>query len=291
MFAAEFGGAAGRLAAIFAGTGIYAFGLHYFVIPNRLMEGGVTGVALLIHYTLSIPPSLTTLLINVPLFIAGWRAFGGPAMALTVFGTLSLSLFLWLTEQAIRLGLIEPFRSEGDLLLAALYAGVTIGAGLGIVFRFGGTTGGSDILARLIRKFGGWSMGQIILAIDAVVLTASLLYIPKEKVLYTLVTVFVASKVIDFIQEGAYAAKAFFIISADGDRIAGRIARELERGVTLLEATGAYSGKPKQVVYCVVYRHESRKLRALVRRLDPAAFTVISDVHDVLGEGFRSSEG
>lgn len=283
-------GTAGRLTGILAGTGVYAFGLHYFVIPNRLMEGGVTGVALLLNYALSLPPSLTTLMLNIPLFIIGWRVFGGPAMTYTVIGTLSVSLFLWLMEQAIRLGLLEPFRSEGDLLLAALYAGVTLGAGLGLVFRFGGTTGGSDILARLIHQFRGWSMGQIILAIDAVVLSASLFYISKERVLYTLVAVFIASKTIDFIQEGAYAAKAFFIISTEGGRIARRIAEELDRGVTLFEATGGYSGKPRHVVYCIVNRQESRKLRALVRRLDPGAFTVISDVHDVLGEGFRSDE-
>lgn len=280
--------AAVRILPILLGTGVYAFGLHYFVIPNRLMEGGVTGVALLLNYALALPPSLTTLALNIPLFVIGWRVFGGPAMAYTVIGTLSLSLCLWLMEQAIRFGWIRPFHSEGDLLLAALYAGVTLGAGLGLVFRFGGTTGGSDILARLIHKFRGWSMGQIILAIDAIVLTASLLYISKERVLYTLVTVFIASRVIDFIQEGAYAAKAFLIISAEGARMARRIAIELDRGVTLFEAKGAYSGEGKHVVYCVISRQEVRKLKALVRKLDPGAFTVISDVHDVLGEGFRS---
>lgn len=271
---------------IVLGTAVYAFGLHYFVIPNELMEGGVTGVALLLFYAAHLPPSLTTLVINVPLFVIGWRRFGSRAMLYTVLGTVSLSFFLWMMELAIRARLIVPLATH-DYLLAALYAGVTIGAGLGLVFRCGGTTGGSDIVARLVSKSRGWSMGQIILAIDTVIIASSLLYIPKEKVLYTIVAVFVASKMIDFMTEGAYAAKAFTVITEHAEPIAQAIAAELERGVTLLPAKGAYSQTAKQIVYCVVARSEARQLLTIARRYDPRAFIVISDVHDVLGEGFK----
>ena len=277
----------GNLIPIMLGTAIYAFGLHYFIIPNQLMEGGVTGVALLLNYSLELPPSVTTLALNIPLFILGWRVVGRSAMAYTIFGTVSLSAFLWVMELSMKHDLIVPFDAEGDYLLAVLYAGVTLGIGLGVVFRFGGTTGGVDIIARILNKHRGWSMGQVILGFDAIILSASLLYIPKEKVLYTLVMVFVAAKVIDFIQEGAYAAKAFTIISEEAEKIARQVTIDLDRGVTLFPAKGAYSQQAKQVVYCVVSRQELRKLKTLVRRIDPRAFMVISDVHDVLGEGFR----
>ncbi|MEB3101289.1 YitT family protein [Ferviditalea candida] len=276
-----------NLIPIVIGTAIYAFGLHYFVISNELMEGGITGIALLLNYSLSFRPSYTTLFLNIPLFVIGWRMFGGKAMFYTILGTLSLSFFLWIMEILIQRGWLIPFTTQ-DYLLAALYAGVTLGAGLGIVFRFGGTTGGSDILARIGQSLKGWSMGQVILFFDAAVIALSLFYIPREKVLYTLVTVFISSKVIDFIQEGAYAAKAFTIISDRTETIADAITRDLDRGITLFPAKGAYSKKQKEVVYCVVYRHEMRRLRALVKEMDPNAFMIISDVHDVLGEGFKS---
>ncbi|HEX7055934.1 MAG TPA: YitT family protein, partial [Bacilli bacterium] len=153
---------------------------------------------------------------------------------------------------------------------------------------FGGTTGGADIIARIGNKLTGKSMGQVILAFDATVISLSLFYIPREKVLYTLISVFIASRIIDFIQEGAYAAKSFTIVTDYAEPLAAAITKEMDRGVTLFPAKGAYSQKAKEVIYCVVYRHETRRLRSLVRRMDPKAFMIISDVHDVLGEGFKS---
>lgn len=276
-----------RLLPITLGTACYAVGLHLFVIPNKLMEGGVTGVALLLNYALGLAPSLTTLALNIPLFVIGWRLIGRQAMLLTVYGTLSLSACLWLLELAIGERWITPYYSEDDLLLAALYAGVTLGGGLGLVFRYGGTTGGSDIIARIGYKRRGWSMGRIIFVFDAAVITVSLLYIPVEKVLYTLITVFIATRLIDFIEEGAYAAKAFTIITDHGDALAAEVVRALDRGVTVVPAYGGFSGHHKRMVYCVVGKTEARRLKALVRQIDPKAFMVISDVHDVLGEGFR----
>lgn len=269
------------------GTALYAFGLHYFIVPNTLMEGGVTGISILLNYALAVPVSLSTLAINLPLFLLGWRQLGRDAMVLTIAGTVLLSLFLWVMERAVENGWVIPFTTEKDFILVALYAGVTLGAGLGMVFRAGGTTGGVDIAARILHRISGWSMGQIILTFDALILGASLFFIPKEKILYTLVTVFIASKIIDFIQEGAYAAKAFTIISDEPEKLAAAITKELERGVTLMPAVGAYSKTPKTVVYCVVSRFEIRKLKSLVRLHDKRAFIVINDVHDVLGEGFR----
>ncbi|MFD2672922.1 YitT family protein [Marinicrinis sediminis] len=279
-----------QLIPILLGTAIYAFSLHIFLIPNELMEGGVTGIALLLKYALNVSPSYTTLLVNIPLFYLGWRYVGRTAMFYTVFGTLSLSFFLWIMEYLIHRGWISTFQSEEDYLLAALYAGATLGLGLGIVFRFGGTTGGSDIIARIGSKKFGWSMGQVILFIDAIVIGTSAFYIPIQKIFYTLIVVFVAAKMIDFIQEGAYAAKAFTIISDHPKEIAERISSEMDRGMTYLSAKGGFSRQPKEVVYCVVSRQEVRKLKQIVKEIDARAFLIISDVHDVLGEGFREEE-
>ncbi|MFF2482189.1 YitT family protein [Paenibacillus sp. NPDC058071] len=272
---------------IMVGTAIYAFGLHYFVIPNQLMEGGVTGIAVLLNYAAGWPLSLSTLLLNIPLFLLGWRKLGLKEMAYTILGVLSLSGSLALLERLIHHGWLVTFHTSNDYILAALYAGVTLGTGLGLVFRFGGTTGGVDIIARIATRSKKFSMGQFILATDVIIIAVSLLYISIEKVLYTLVTVFVASRLIDFIQDGAYAAKAFSIITEQGTVMAERITRELERGVTIMPARGAFSGQAKEVVYCVVQRQEIRRLKSIIRSIDPQAFTIISEVHDVLGEGFK----
>ncbi|WP_256757323.1 YitT family protein [Cohnella sp. WQ 127256] len=272
---------------LIAGTALYAFGLQYFIIPNLLMEGGVTGIAILLNYALNLPVSLTSLLINLPLFFLGWRQLGKQAMIYTLAGTLLLSFFLWIAEILVNRGWLTPFQSEQDFILIVLYAGVTLGTGLGLVFRAGGTTGGVDIIARILQRLKGWSIGQIILSLDVLILGISLLFIPKEKVLYTLVSVFIASKIIDFIQEGSYAAKAFTILCHTPEKLAKDITRELDRGVTLMPAIGAYSGENKTIVYCVVNRFEIGKLKSLIRQHDRRAFIVISDVHDVLGEGFR----
>ncbi|RAR45163.1 YitT family protein [Paenibacillus sp. MDMC362] len=272
---------------IIAGSAIYAFGLMYFIIPNELMEGGVTGITVLLNYAFNISPSISTMALNIPLFLVGMKILGKRQSIYTGLGIASLTLFLWLFEALIDRGYVVPFHTEQDYILAALYAGVTLGAGLGIVFRFGGTTGGSDIIARIINRKFGFSMGQIILSLDILIIGLSLFFIPLERILYTLVAVFIASKVIDFIQEGAYAAKAFTIISDQAPEIAHRISSEMDRGVTLIPAIGAYSKQAKHMVYCVVSRQEIRRLTGIAKSLDPRAFIIINDVNDVHGEGFK----
>lgn len=272
---------------IIAGSAIYAFGLLYFIIPNELMEGGVTGITVLLNYAFNISPSISTMALNIPLFLVGMKILGKRQSVYTGLGIASLTLFLWLFELLIDRGYVVPFHTEHDYILAALYAGVTLGAGLGIVFRFGGTTGGSDIIARIINRKFGFSMGQIILSLDILIIGLSLFFIPLERILYTLVAVFIASKVIDFIQEGAYAAKAFTIISDRAPDIAKHISTEMDRGVTLIPAIGAYSMQAKHMVYCVVSRQEIRRLTGIAKSLDPRAFIIINDVNDVHGEGFK----
>ncbi|MGP0586919.1 YitT family protein [Paenibacillus timonensis] len=287
MESSKFSGILKTLLPILLGTAIYAFGLLYFILPNQLMEGGVTGITLLLNYAFGISPSLSNLLLNIPLFLIGWKILGGRQIIWTGIGIGSLTFFLWLFERMIQEGWILPFETHTDYILVSLYAGVTLGAGLGIVFRFGGTTGGSDIVARILGRKYGFSMGQVILTLDIVIIGLSLFYIRKENILYTLVAVFIASKVIDFIQEGAYSAKAFTIISDHAPAIADIITKEMDRGVTLIPAIGAYSKQAKHMAYCVVSRQEIRRLQSIAKSVDPRAFIIISDVHDVHGEGFK----
>lgn len=276
-----------RCIPIILGTMVYAFGLFYFVIPNELMEGGVTGIALLLHYGAGLPPSITTFIVNIPLFVLGYRYLGKASMTYTVVGALSLIISLRVFESLIARGVLHPFAPMDDVLLSALYAGVTTGAGLGIVFRSGGTTGGVDIMARMMQKLRGWRIGQVIFAADAIIISASLLYIPLQKVLYTLIVVFIASKLIDFINDGAYEARAFTIIVESGDVLAKEITQQMDRGVTVFSAKGAYSASNKDVIYCVVSRQESAKLKTLIKSIDPKAFVIVGHVHEVLGEGFK----
>lgn len=268
---------------ILLGAFVAAFGVNYFTIPNQLAEGGVTGIALLLKYLFGLSPALITFVLNIPLFIIGWRELGRLSMLYTILGTTAFSLFLWITEDI-------GIPVSGDLLLAALYAGVTFGLGLGIIFRFGGTTGGADIIARLVHKYIGWSMGRTMFMLDLGVIVSSAYFLGREKAMYTLVAVFIGARVIDFVQEGAYAAKAAFIISNSASRISEELMRDMNRGATLLKGRGGYTGLDKEVLYCVVGRNEITRLKRLVHRVDPVAFIVINNVHDVHGEGFSFSE-
>ncbi|MDX8366455.1 YitT family protein [Cytobacillus sp. IB215665] len=271
---------------ILLGSAIFAFGLVHFNMQNNLAEGGFTGITLLLFFTLKIDPAYSNLLLNIPMFILGWRLLGRQAFLYTVIGTVGLSVFLWIFQRyTIQMPLNE------DLTLAALFAGVFIGVGLGIIFRFGGTTGGVDILARLAHKYIGWSMGKTMFLFDAAVITISLIvYLTYQEAMYTLVAVFVGARVIDFMQEGAYAAKGATIISDKNEEIAEKIMKEMDRGATFLKAQGSFSKIDKNVLYCVVGKNEIVRLKNVITSIDPHAFVAVSDVHDVLGEGFTLDE-
>lgn len=268
---------------IIIGAAIFAFGLNYFNIANQLVEGGFTGITLLLSYLFGYNPAITNLVLNIPIILVGWKVLGRNSFIYTIIGTLSVSLFLWVF-QSYQLNLGD------DLLLAALYAGVSAGVGLGIVFRFGGTTGGVDIIARFFFKYFGWSMGRTMFAFDVLVIAISLIYLDHKLAMYTIIAVFVGARVIDFMQEGAYAAKAAIIVSDSAQAIAGKVLKEMDRGATLLKGSGGYTGSHKEVLYCVVSRNELMRLKNLVKQIDPYAFIAVSDVHDVLGEGFTHDE-
>ncbi|MTH52149.1 DUF2179 domain-containing protein [Bacillus mangrovi] len=267
---------------ILLGSAIFAFGLVHFNMQNELAEGGFTGITLLLFFQFNIDPSISNLVLNIPLFAAGWKLLGRVSFIYTVIGTVSLSLFLWIFQKYQ-----FPLHLENDLLLVSLFAGVFIGVGLGIIFKYGGTTGGVDIIARLVQKYKGVSMGKTMFLFDVCVIGLSLLtYLDLKRAMYTLVAVFVGARVIDFLQDGAYGAKGATIISRDNLLISKKILEEMDRGVTILKGQGSYSGNEMDVLYCVVDKREIVMLKQVITSVDPHAFVAVTDVHDVLGEGF-----
>ncbi len=273
---------------IVLGSAIFSFGIVHFNMQNNLAEGGFTGITLLLYARFNWDPSITNLILNIPLFFLGWRLLGRNVLIYTIIGTISVSVFFWFF-QLPQIELHIPLKE--DLTLAALFAGTFIGIGLGIIFRFGGTTGGVDIIARLVNKYFHWSIGKTMFLFDACVITLSLLtYLTYREAMYTLVAVFVGTRLIDFMQEGAYAARGAIIISDKNPEIADKILKDMDRGVTVLKGHGSFTKQDKEVLYCVVAKTEIVRLKSIITSIDPHAFVSVTVVHDVLGEGFTLDE-
>jgi uncharacterized membrane-anchored protein YitT (DUF2179 family) len=233
-------------------------------MQNNLAEGGFTGITLLLYFVFGWDPAITNLILNIPLFFIGWKLLGRNVFLYTLIGTLGVSVFLAIFQRfQIKMPLYE------DLFLAALFAGAFIGIGLGIIFRFGGT----------------------MFMFDLCVITLSLItYLNYREAMYTLVVVFIGARVIDFMQEGAYAARGAMIISDKNQEIADKIMKEMDRGVTMLKAMGSFTKKERNVLYCVVGKNEIVRLKSVINSVDPHAFVSVTVVHDVLGEGFTLDE-
>ena len=271
---------------ILLGSAIFSFGLVHFNMQHNLGEGGFPGITLLLFFLWGWDPAVTNILLNVPLFFIGWQFLGRNTFLYTIIGTFAVSLFLSVFQTyQFNVGLQE------DMTLVALFAGVFIGVGLGIIFRYGGTTGGVDIIARLVNKYAGWSMGRTMFIFDFMVIALSVFVILElDQGMYTLVTVYIGARVIDFIQEGAYTARGATIISEKYEDISAKILRDMDRGVTILDGRGSFSGEKRNVLYCVVARNEIVRLKNIINDIDPNAFVAVGTVHDVAGEGFTLDE-
>ncbi|MBJ8009047.1 MULTISPECIES: YitT family protein [Bacillus] len=271
-----------EIALITIGSLLFAIGINYFAIPNRLSEGGIIGLTVVTYYLFDWSPGIVNFGLNAILLAVGYKFFDKKTMVYTIIGIVETSLFLYVTEHI-------QYQVNSDTLLAALFAGVFVGIGLGCMFKAGGTSGGSAILAQLANQYLGWSVGKGVLIIDIVVIAGSVFIIGQEKAMYTLVAVFVGAKVIDFIVEGMDTKTAVTIISNQPDLIRETITKNMTRGVTVLEGRGGYTGKNKEVLYVVINKQELVKLKQVISRVDEDAFVVIHDVRDVLGGGFKAS--
>lgn len=265
---------------IFAGVMLTAVGLDMFLIPNKIAAGGVSGIGTLVHYTTGLPVGITMLAINIPLFILGIRELGMSFGVRSLFGTVTLSVVIDLMAGRVPVLTANP-------LLAALYGGIVVGIGIGLVFRNKGTTGGTDLAAAIINRYIKASVGQVLFVIDGAVIVAAGIVWNAELALFALLTVFLTARVIDVVQEGFGYAKAALIISTRSEEVAEAILLRMDRGATALLGRGLYTGTERDVILSVVTRAEVSRLKDLVHEIDPQAFVILADVHEVLGEGFR----
>lgn len=271
---------------VIIGTGILAFGIVCFYDPIGLVTGGFSGLAIVIKHVSElfveggIPLWFTNIALNVPVFIIAYFLKGKGFIGKTLFGTIMLSVWLYILP-AIDL-------AEGDLMIAALFGGLCAGAGIGFVIRVGATTGGTDMVSALVQlKLRHFSIVEILLVIDGIVVLLGMLIFGMRPTLYAIIGIVVQTKVSDLIVEGFNYSKAAYIITNNHEEVAKRIMTELERGVTGLHAKGMYTQEDKCVLYCIVTQKEIIGLKDIVNEVDPSAFVIVSDVKEVLGEGFQ----
>lgn len=273
----------GRIIGISVGAILAAYGIQGFIVYSGLSSGGVGGIALLLFYTLGLPIGVMTFLLNVPLLVLGWREVDKQFVFKTIWGLAVFSVFLDLFSG------VQPL-DFNDILLGALYGGVISGVSSAIVFHFGGSLGGTDIVSKIIQQKYGVPMGTSALAINGLIILLSWAVLGSKAALYTLVMLFVYGRVLDMVQSGV-PSKSITIISDRSEELVDRIMVDLGRGATYLHGSGAYSCEPKDIIICVVSLPEIGRLKRAVREVDPNAFIIIQNAGEVFGSGFITNEG
>jgi uncharacterized membrane-anchored protein YitT (DUF2179 family) len=261
---------------------IFSVGINYFTIPNLLSEGGIIGLTVIAHYLFDLSPGMVNFILNTVLVLVGYKFLEKRAIIYTLFSIFSCSLFMYITEETGK-------RVTDDPLLAAIFAGLLVGGGLGIIFRAGGTSGGTTILAKLANQFLGWSMGKGILLIDIIVVAGSVFIIGLVKAMYTLIAVYIGAKVIDFIVDGLEEKVAVFIISNSPALVLRSVTNKMSRGITVLEGRGGYTGDNKEVLYIVISRQEVVRLKNMINEIDEHAYVTVHHVQEVIGKGYKAS--
>ncbi len=277
--------ALGDFVIIALGALFQALGLRLFLVPAHLASGGISGLAQMINYYTGWPIGVMIFLGNLPLFLVGWRYLGGHRFVLrTVFAIVTVSIF---TDGLALLPFMPTDGLTHDIVLNTLYGGIVSGVGYGLVYRGQGTSGGSDILARILNHWKGISITQSYLMTDSLVMFTAGLVFSWENALYALVMLYITGLAAEAVNEGSNVLRTVLVITSQPEQVAGQILTDMERGVTMMEARGAYTGAGRTVLYCVVTRAEVAQIKAVVREVDPKAFVVIGQAHEALGEGFR----
>lgn len=258
----------------------YAVSINYFFIANHLAEGGVAGICLILYYLFKFPVGITYFVINIPLLIMGWKLVGRDFLFKTLYGTTCLSLFIDLTKN---------FKGpSNDTMLGAIYGGLFIGIGLGLIFVVNGSTGGTDVIARILNRYFDIPIGKTMFMMDVLILGVAAIFFGKEVVMYTLIAMLIVSKAIDYFQDGYTKSKGVTIISSKSEEIKDRIMVETGRGTTIIKGEGGYTRNDMNLLYCVVSKFELNKVKEIVKEVDTYAFLTVSDVSEVWGEGFKS---
>lgn len=264
-------------------SAIYAVGFNWFYVPNEIAFGGITGVGQIINAVLPWAPIGTVVIIlNIPLFILGWRLLGGHLLLSSLYAMAVSSVFIDIVNSIWTFEAMDP-------MLACVFGGVLMGVSLGMVFQQGATTGGTDLIARLLKLKISWlPMGKLLIATDMVVIVATAIAFGSVySALYGVVALYIAGIVMDRVLYGMDSAKVAYIISDRFQEIAAAIVNDLDRGVTILQGQGAYSGAEKKVLMCAFKQRQIVSIKRMVKELDPTAFIIVCDAHEVLGDGFR----
>lgn len=268
---------------ILLGTASYALGLYYFVTPSNVAPGGVSGISILANYAFGLPVGAVNAAINVPLLLVGWRFLGKEFIWKTLLSVVSFTVYY---DSVFPL-FIRPY--GGEKLLACLFGGVLMGIGLGLVFLRAGSTGGMDIVNKLLnRRFPYIPLGRVTMLTDLVVIAFSIFVFGSiESALYAIIVIFISSQLIDIVVYGGDKGKLVYIFSLHYEEISHEIIQSLGRGVTLLNGEGAYTGQEKRILMCALRNNEYHKVKKLVHEIDPNAFLIVSDASEVAGEGFK----
>lgn len=264
---------------VIIGAAFIAIAFNVFLLPNQIASGGVSGISTILKGVFGWEPGIVQYSLNIPLFIAGLIFLGAKFGVKSFVGTLVLPAVVLVTANW------EPWTMNP--LLGALFGGITVGLGLGIVFRGGASTGGTDLAAQIITKYTGFSLGRSVLLLDGLIVLSAAVVFDIEKALYALIALFVTTKTIDLVQLGFSQSKMIYIITNKQDEIRDAIYTEIDRGVTKLPAYGGYTNVERPILMVVAYQTEFTKLKHIIKTIDPAAFVIVSDAYEVLGEGFK----
>ncbi len=270
------------IALVVFGSFMFSFGVNTFIISAQLGEGGVTGLSIVLYYAFHLSPAVTNFVLNAILIVIGYKFLSKRSMYLTILATVLISVFLSLTE--------SWHVETGNMIVNAIFGGSSVGLGIGVIVLAGGTTAGTTILARLANKYLDVSTSYALLFFDLIVVAILITVIPMSKILVTIISLYIGTKVMEFVIEGLNTKKAMTIISSRPDEVAKVIDEKVGRGVTIMDGRGYFSKEEKEILYVVISKTQVSKAKRLIRKIDEQAFLVIHDVRDVYGNGFLVDE-
>jgi uncharacterized membrane-anchored protein YitT (DUF2179 family) len=263
---------------IIIGATLVALSYNFFLLPARLAAGGISGISTILFELYGLSPAFTQFLINIPIFIIGWLALGSDFSWKTLLGTFWVPFVIWLTAE-VPIAVTNP-------ILAAVYGGVILGAGLGIVYKGNGSTGGTAAIAQIVKKFTGLSSGYSQLFVDGVVVVSSIIVFNLELTLFALMCIYITSKTIDVVQLRTSATKLIMIITDKEEKIQQIISNEIDRGLTKVRSVGGYSNTDKTMILCVTENQEAVQLRKILQKEEPDSFVIFINASEILGRGF-----
>ncbi len=264
------------------GVFIMAVSISFFLLPNELSSGGFSGIATILYYTLRFPMGITIACLNIPLFLIGGAKIGKKFFIKSLIGTLGLSIFIDFLNK------FQPFTN--DKMLASIYGGILTGVGTAIILRAQSSTGGSDLLSIIIKKYNNKvQMGRLIMYIDAGIVLANVIFLKNIEIgLYSAITIYLMGLMIDIVFEGIFFSKLLFIISDKNEEIAKQIEEKINRGITGLTGKGMYTGNDKLILMCAVGRRDIANIKELIKSIDENAFIIVTNAREVLGHGFKA---